>query len=109
MPKQDAPLSDATSTAILAAGLRLGVLDPAAVIAWADNQIARRPDPPPWLIDLSLSQDWHIADVISLLKTIAANTDGKTTFLGVCSLLPDVTHYTFEQCESLAARLYQTA
>src|SRR5688572_6599735 len=109
--RDDRPaLSDATSAAILSAGLRLGVVDPAGVIAWADSQIARRPDPPPpWLIDLSLSRDWHIADVISLLNTIAGDTDGKATFLGVCSLLPNITHYTFEQCKSLAAKLYQTA
>jgi len=103
-------VTDELCTAILAAGLWLGVVDADAVVAWADGEIGRRADvPPPWLIELSLSKRRHVLDVIAILNEVAGKVDRRAVFAGVCSLLPDLNHYDFDQCEALARRLYRTA
>lgn len=102
-------MTDEWCAAILAAGLRLGVVDTDAVIAWADCEIERRQDVPAWLIDLSLSKPRHILDVIGMLAEVGRGVDGRSVLVGVCSLLPNLTGYDFEQCEALAGRLYRTA
>jgi hypothetical protein len=103
------PVTDEWCAAILAAGLRLGVVDPDAAIAWADREIARRDDIPGWLIDLSLSKRRHILDVIGGLDEVGRGVDRRAVFVGVCSLLPDLTSYDFDACEALAGRLYRIA
>jgi hypothetical protein len=114
MPENDeridqSHMTDERCAAVLSAGLRLGVIEHWAAIAWADREIARRDDVPGWLIDLSLSQRRHILDVIGQLQEVGRHVDRRAVFVGICSLLPDLTGYNFDRCEALATRLYRTA
>ena len=59
------------------------------------------------MIDLSLSRDRHLLDLISDLKRLAESVDPVATCKAMFALLPDVDAYSFDQVAAFAARLYR--
>jgi hypothetical protein len=101
------PIDDSTLAAILRTGLLHNVFRIDEVIAWADAEIARREEPPLWLIDLSLSRNKPPLDTVALLAAPAADADPTAVCRGMYALVEQTPVATFLQCEALARQLYE--
>ena len=95
------------AASVFAAGLLHGFVRHEDVVRWADRRIEAADVPPPWLIDLSLSQRLHVLDVSGILKSVAAGTDPVATCEAIYALVP-IMGRTFVDAEKMAARLYRT-
>jgi hypothetical protein len=95
--------------AVLAAGVWFGLVEREDVIAWADHLIEKTDQPPLWMIDLSLSHDLHVVDVVRLLNEVGTGVVPIDICRGLYGFLPSPEGYSFEQAEALAKRLYQIA
>lgn len=100
------PNEDELAASIFALGLSLGFVRREDVVRWADRRIEEIDQPPLWLIDLSLSQEILLMDVISNLKEAGKGADPKAVFKITFGSLPNVRDLSFDQAESLASRVY---
>lgn len=98
---------DKVAASVLALGLLHGFVQREDVVRWADERIAATDSPPLWLIDLSLSQNRHILDVIALLKPITEGVDAMTTCRTVYALLPNLSGCTFGEASLWAKLVYR--
>ncbi len=95
--------------AVLANGILMGLIERDASVAWADHLIDRIDAPPPWMIDLSLSQNLHYVDVVKMLEQRSNGADPVQTCRSLFAFIPTRDTYTFEQAEMLAHELYRIA
>jgi hypothetical protein len=87
--------------AVLSAGVWLGIVPREAVVAWADYLIERTDQPPMWMIDLALSQNLHVVDLVGILDPIAKTADPTETceeVYGFVELNPGPTYEEAERC-----------
>ena len=98
--------SDQVMTSLLAFGLLRGLVSRTDVVEWADRIIARRDQPPAWLLDLSMSAQLHLLDVVSLLNNAGAEIDPVQLCRGILSLLPDMSEDNFAELERRAEAIY---
>ena len=79
------------------------------VIAWADQEIDRRAEVPLWLIDLSMSNspDLRRIDIVGLLRVIGGHGNEARVCNGIYSLMPDLGHCAYDDCEAIARKLYE--
>jgi hypothetical protein len=97
---------DKLAAAVFAVGLLEGFVRREDVVLWADSRIESTDAPPEWLLDLSLSHNFHILDLVGLLNRVSEGVDPVSTCRAVYALLPEVGAYTFDRAASFAARLY---
>jgi hypothetical protein len=79
------------------------------VIGWADRQIESLDLPPAWLIDLAMSHQFDVLDVIALLKPVADGAVPAETLTAAFALLPKVEFNDIDAAEKFAKRLYSIA
>lgn len=94
---------------VIVLGLRRSLIQRPAVVAWADGQIERRANPSAWLIDLSLSEQMRVLDVISLLNRVAEGVNSTDVFRAFLSLLPDLSQGEYSEFQQRAEILYTIA
>jgi hypothetical protein len=100
-------ISDESLAAVLSQGLRYQHVSMQDVIRRADREIERRPTPPSWIVELSMSARTHVLDVVNLLNRIAGDVDRVTVARGLLSLVVDTDKLTFSELGTLAAKVYQ--
>lgn len=102
------PIDDHLIAAILAVGLRFGVLRKRDLISWADQEIEQRSEVPAWLIDLSLSnsKDLPSVDIVKVLEDVSRTAIAEAVCIGIYSLIPDIADRNYEQCHIVARLLY---
>ena len=88
-------------------GLSRGCVQREDIVAWADRRIAETDVPAMWLIDLSLSRDAHVLDVLSILNRVAQGVDPVATCKAIYALLPELKGGSFDHARAYAARLYE--
>ena len=98
---------DKLAASVFALGLSAGFVRREDVVRWADRRIAEGDVPPPWLIDLSLSEGQHLLDVVGDLKRLAEDAGPVVTCEAAYALLPDVAGYSFARAAALAKRVYR--
>ena len=98
---------DALAASAFALGLTFGFVRRTDVVLWADRRIGELEQPSAWLIDLSLSQEWYIADLISHLKQAAEAVKPVDICSAVYAIAPHAGGLSFDQAESLAKLLYR--
>lgn len=103
------PPDDALAASAFALGLTFGFVRREDVVRWADRRIMEIESPPVWLIDLSLSRDWNVLDVISKLQEVGKGTHADAVFKTILGLIPEVRGMSFEAAEALAKRIYDIA
>jgi hypothetical protein len=69
------------------------------VARWADRRIAEIDSAPEWLIDLSLSQNKNLPELISDLKQIVLGVDPVATCKAAYALVPNIGSYSFTEVE----------
>jgi hypothetical protein len=79
------------------------------VIAWADYLIAQTDIPPTWMIDLSLSHDYRVLDVMGILAVIKTGADGAETCRAIFGFIDPPPTQTFDEAERFAKHLYDIA
>lgn len=95
--------------AVLSTGLSLGIIPREAVVAWADYLIeGSEAAPPAWLIDLSLSQDLHPLDVLSILNTLAQSVDRADICRAIYGFMQRPSGQTPDETAIFAEQLYKT-
>lgn len=94
---------------VLSTGIWLGVVERKYVIAWADYLIEHTDIPPIWMIDLSVSHDYHVLDVMTLLAGIKLGADGAETCRAIYGFIDSPPVETFGDAERFAKRLYELA
>jgi hypothetical protein len=102
-------LDDKLSTSVFSLGLTLSFLRREDVVRWADRRIGEVDVAPEWLINLSLSQDANLMQLIGDLKQIADGVDPSATCKGAYSLVPNRGGVSFDEAEELAKLLYRIA
>lgn len=107
LPDPDPP--DAVVAAVLAAASWFCLVEREDVIAWADRCIERTEHPPGWMIELSLSHDLHVVDVLRLLNEVGRGVDSADICRGLYAFLPDPTGYSLDDAEGLARQIYRIA
>ena len=100
---------DALAVSVFALALDHGFVRREDVVRWADRRIAETDIPPAWLIDLSLSQDRHLSDLISELSEVGTDVSAEAVLRAVLALVPGVRAMSFDEAETLAKRLYGIA
>jgi hypothetical protein len=105
---EDEP-AESQVAAVLAAGILLNLIDQNAAVAWADHLIEKTDAPPPWMIDLSLSQNLYYHEVIKMLAERSTGADPVQTCRSLFGFIPTRDSYTFEQAKMLARELYRIA
>ena len=103
----DVSPDDRLAASVFETGLMLGVIKRQDVVRWADRRLESMQSPPDWLIDLSLSQNLHVLDVISLLKRVSAGADRLDTCKALLALFPPLQPRTFDKAEKVAKQLYR--
>ena len=98
---------DRLAASVFAAGLLLNFVRREDVVRWADRRIEALPTAPAWLMDLSLSQDTHPADLVSLLRRVGAGVDPVATCEAILALYPEVEAPSFDGAAKLAEGLYR--
>ena len=66
--------------------LAMGLIDPGAVIDWADNMIAAVDNPPIQVIDVSLAASRPATDIMDLLQAVPGDGDPAAAALRVLAL-----------------------
>jgi hypothetical protein len=94
---------------VLSAGILLSVIDREDAVVWADHLIEMSEQPPNWLIDLSLSQNLHVVDVMKLLDQIGKGADPAEVCRNLYGFLPSPEGYSLDQAEALARQAYRIA
>lgn len=103
----DVSPDDRLAASVFAAGLLRGFVDREDIVRWADRRIEAGAAPPDWLIELSLSQNLHLMDVISLLERVGTGVDPVATCEAILALYPEVEAPSFDEAAKLAEGLYQ--
>ena len=104
---QDSSPDDRLAASVFAAGLNLGFVRREDVVRWADRRIDELPTPPGWLIDLSLSRNLDLTDLVSMLRRVGAGADPVETCKAVYALFPDVRDLSFDRAAERAGLLYR--
>jgi hypothetical protein len=100
---------DRLVAAALSTGIWLSMIDREDAVAWADHCIEKTEQPSIWLIDLSLSQNLHVVDVMKLLDQMGKGVDPVEVCREVYGFLPSPEGYSFDQAEALARQAYRIA
>jgi hypothetical protein len=95
------------AASVFALGLRHGFVRREDVVRWADRRIEGSDTPAAWLIELSMSQDRHWLDVVSVLNRVAEGVDRAATCRAVYALLPDAGGLSFNEAAAYAACVYR--
>jgi hypothetical protein len=77
-------MSTPQQAGVVLRALEFGRLPAPAVIRWVDTTIAAEPTPPQWLLDLSLLNPAHFADMLHVLREHAECMESRE--LDVCIL-----------------------
>jgi hypothetical protein len=109
MKSEQVPIDDTLIASVLSKGIRLGIVTRETVIAWADHLIAQSQIPSGWMIDLSLSQNFHDLDVVAILDRIGDGADPAAMCRAMYGFLEVPADCTFEVAERFAKRLYDIA
>jgi hypothetical protein len=104
---ESSPLDDTTIAGVFEVGLFCGVLRREDLIQWADAEIEQRAEPAEWLLDLSLSGNAHILDVVGLLRRASAPANSLAICRVLFALLPDVEGASPDKMAVLAHRIYR--
>jgi hypothetical protein len=103
----EATPQDKLAASVFSVGLVHGLTSREEVVNWADRRIESTDTPPQWLIDLSLSQNLHLLDIVGLLERVAEGVDPVTTCRAVYALFPDAAGLSLDEATSLSSQLYQ--
>lgn len=100
-------ISDGLVAAVLLFGIQHGLVARTQVIAWADWLIEREEaTPPTWVINLSLSHNLHVLDIVSILRTQASESDRVRICQAIYAFIEPPTAPTFDEAESFARYMY---
>jgi hypothetical protein len=102
-------LDDTHISAVFRLGLFRGFIQRAHLIEFADREIERRKNPPPWILDLAMSQHTNILDLISLLTCQAEGADSTEVIKSAFALLPLMNDSDFDECRLLSREIYSAA
>ena len=93
--------------AVLEFGIQHGLIGRAQVIAWADWLIEREEAAPPdWMINLSLSHNLHVLDIVSILRKLAGETDRVAVCRAIYAFIEPPAASTFDEAEAFARYVY---
>lgn len=106
-PDPDPP--GALVAAVLAAASWFCLVEREDVIAWADRCIERTQHPPDWMIELSLSHERHVVDVLRLLNEVGTGVNPADICRGLYAFLPNPAGYSLDDAEGLARQIYRIA
>jgi|GEM_PF-725038 len=98
---------DKLCAAVFALGLCMGFVRRQDVVLWADRRITEVSGAPEWLINLSLSKDKALLDLISELNQIGDGVDPLATCESAYALVPQRDGISFAEAEVLAKFIYR--
>jgi hypothetical protein len=102
-------LEDSHIASVFSLGIRSGFAARSQIVQWADREISARSEPPLWILDLAMSEQSHVLDVISLLKNAGGgnHADPIETIRVAYALLPDTLSFDYQASAYLAGQIYR--